>query len=118
MPERRTVLGGWGLEPHVLQPLFGDAPEYLDVNRLLPGLIDAGRLKDGWREACAAAIAPQLARPRLLAGWSTGAIVALGCAPLLRPEALVLISPTASFCRTPQFRHGMRPAALRAMREK
>jgi hypothetical protein len=54
----------------------------------------------------------------LLAGWSTGAIIALGCCARLQPHALVLISATQSFCRTPEFRNGMHPAALTAMRNK
>ncbi len=118
MPDRWIVLGGWGVEPEELRPIFGDHAHYIDTNRLMPEIVDARLLRSDWRERCVAAIAPLLHAPRLLAGWSTGAMIALGCTALCEVDALVLISATPSFCRFPDFRHGMRPIVLRSMREK
>jgi pimeloyl-ACP methyl ester carboxylesterase len=124
MHDRWIVLGGWGVEPEVLRPVFGNGSVYIDINRIMPDIVNGGKLFPDWRERCAAFIEPHLRQPLFLSGWSTGAIIALGAAGLLSIDALVLMSATPSFCRTRAishtraFRHGMRPIVLRSMREK
>jgi pimeloyl-ACP methyl ester carboxylesterase len=118
MDERWTVLGGWGVDPGVLQPVFGGDAVYLDVNELTASLVTGRRWPVDWQQRCVAAITPRIRQPRLLAGWSTGAMIALGCASLLHVDALVLISATASFCRTPVHSIGIHPRIIATMRRK
>jgi pimeloyl-ACP methyl ester carboxylesterase len=113
-----TVLGGWGVPPEELRPIFGDNSIYIDVNMLAEVICTAGHLATDWKERIAAAVLPHLENSPLLAGWSTGAILALGCAPLLNLDGLVLISCTPSFCRNATFRFGVHPRILRGMRDK
>jgi pimeloyl-[acyl-carrier protein] methyl ester esterase len=54
---------------------------------------------------------------RIVIGWSTGAVIALevGC---YEPDAIhrmVLLSPTACFCRRPDYPHGPSPAEVRLL---
>ena len=113
-----TVLGGWGVSPEVLRPIFGDNSNYIDINGLAAEICDAGYLSADWKERVTAALLPHLETSPLLAGWSTGAILALGCAPQFNLDGLVLISCTASFCRNATFRSGVHPRILRSMRDK
>jgi pimeloyl-[acyl-carrier protein] methyl ester esterase len=118
MADRFTVLGGWGISPDVLRPVFGDASTYIDVNGLMPLIIEKRTLRIDWREIIAAAIRRSISPPGLLAGWSTGAILAAACAPLLPVRGLVLLSATPSFCRTATFKYGLRSSVLHTMRER
>ncbi len=113
-----TVLGGWGVSPEVLRPIFGDNSTYIDVNELAIDICGAGHLEADWKERVTAAVAPFLEHSPLLAGWSTGAILALGCASQFNLDGLVLISGTASFCRNATYRFGAHPRILRSMRDK
>lgn len=56
--------------------------------------------------------------PCLLVGWSMGAIVALEAIAChnINPDFIALIAPTARFCSTTGYPHGVSPAALKAMR--
>lgn len=116
MDNRWTVLGGWSVEPEILQPLFGITTHYLDTPKMVHTTMKHHTLPASWQEDCAAAIEPHLGPQRLLAGWSTGALVAYGCAHLLNLSALVLLSGTPSFCRTSMFRAGTRPSVVASMR--
>lgn len=116
MVNRWTVLGGWGVEPEILQPLFSGQAHYLDTPKMVHTIMEHHTLPTSWQEDCAAAIEPHLGPQRLLAGWSTGALVAYGCAHLLNLSALILLSGTPSFCRTSTFRDGTRPSVLASMR--
>jgi predicted esterase len=53
-----------------------------------------------------------------LAGWSTGAMIALSLSSIVSVHKMTLFSPTLSFCRREGFRHGAHPAVLRTMREQ
>jgi len=113
------VLGGWALAPDILRSLFGDRSVFIDINPFMPELVEHERLRQDWKKRFANALEQYLdTKPIILAGWSTGAIIALACAGLLECAGLILVSATASFCRTPQWHHGMRSSVLQAMRKK
>ncbi len=121
MDSEWTVLGGWGVDPGMLQPVFGREARFVDSNRLMPLLVDhlpEVALRVDWRQRCADALALHGSPPRYLAGWSTGAIIALGCAALLDVRRLVLMSAAPAFCRFPGFTSGAHPRLLRAMRDR
>jgi pimeloyl-ACP methyl ester carboxylesterase len=118
MADQWVVLGGWGVAPDVLRPLFGEKSTYVDINRLLPLVVRDNRLHPDWREQCAKQIVNGTGRGMNLAGWSTGAIIALGCCEIIHPASLVLISATRSFCRSSVQRYGMSVRILDAMRLK
>jgi pimeloyl-ACP methyl ester carboxylesterase len=113
-----VVFGGWGTGVDILMPLFGPSAIYVDVNPIMPTLIEQGELQGDWLHRLLAAVRPQIpvGEPLVLAGWSTGAICALALTGLLAPVRLVLLSPTPSFCRRTGWRHGQRPEAVRSMR--
>lgn len=120
MAEQWTVLGGWGISPEVLSPVFGENAQYIDINTFTSELLDGETLASDWQQRCYEKIHLKLPEngPRLLAGWSTGAMLALACADRLSPDAVVLISATPSFSRTTGFRFGTRPSVLSSMRTK
>lgn len=118
MAEKWTVLGGWATVPELLRPLFGNGARYVDINPLMPDLIDDGMLRSDWRSRCIQLLSLDRDRRHLLAGWSTGAMLACGCAAGLGADALVCISATPSFCRSSAFSHGTRPSILRTMRKE
>ena len=113
-----TVLGGWGIAPEILSPVFGPDSHYIDTNILMEEIIENGHLRQDWRDRCAALLRPHLNSSPLLAGWSTGALIALGCAPRLSISALIIISGTPSFCCTPDFPFGTSSRILRLMRKR
>ena len=113
-----VVLGGWGISPDILTPLFGNDAHYIDSNTLLPQLIENGTLTPDWSDIVASIIRPHLSCRPFLAGWSTGAMLAYGAALHLHPQQLCLISATPSFCRNASWRHGVRPSVLSSMRER
>lgn len=118
MNKQWLVLGGWGIAPDILQPVFGADAIYIDVTTMASELCSNSLLPANWKQQLANRLEPLLSTPRLLAGWSTGAILALGCAPLLKLDGLVLISATPSFCRTGNTPFGIRPRILHSMRAK
>ncbi|MBN1760428.1 MAG: alpha/beta fold hydrolase [Chitinispirillaceae bacterium] len=113
-----TVLGGWGISPDILRPVFGPQSTYIDVNELAARICSNGLLAADWKLQLSDHLQPHLHDTRFLAGWSTGAILALGCAPLLSLDGLALISATPSFCRTGNYPFGIRSRMLHAMRAK
>lgn len=113
------VLGGWALAPDILRSIFGDGSIFIDINTLMPELVEHEQLRQDWKKRFVNAMEHHInTRPVVLAGWSTGAIIALACAGFLECAGLILISATASFCRTPQWRHGIRRSVLEAMHKK
>jgi len=120
MAEQWTVLGGWGVAPDILTPVFGKQAHYLDINTFVAKLFEGKSLASDWQQRCREKIAMTFGndKPRFLAGWSTGAMLALACAEHLSPDVLVLISATPSFCRTAGFRFGTRSSILATMRDK
>jgi pimeloyl-ACP methyl ester carboxylesterase len=118
MPEKRIVLGGWGVRPEILKTCFGDTAVYLDVNDLMPFMISRDSLEPDWKEILSSRIKPFCdARDLVLCGWSTGAIVAYAMAELLQPKKMVLISATPSFCCREGWRTGHKQALLASMRK-
>ena len=110
-----TVLGGWALSPSILSDIFGDSSKYIDINRHISPVIKNTELIPDWKDHFLDLISRDFKRPFYLAGWSTGAIIAAALAPIIKPDALVLFSPTRSFCRRQSFSYGMRPSILHTM---
>ncbi|KMQ51009.1 hypothetical protein CHISP_2151 [Chitinispirillum alkaliphilum] len=109
-----TVLGGWGVEPQILKPIFGENAHYVDINRLMPYLFDSKKLKADWVDAAISHIGT-IPEKSTIAGWSTGAMIAWAIGQKTNPALLYLLSATPSFCRTAFFKHGMRPVILQNM---
>jgi pimeloyl-ACP methyl ester carboxylesterase len=118
MPERWIVFGGWAVAPDILRPVFGDESVYVDVNGLMPFIVQGGSLLETWPDIIRDNTAEHFTgKPARIAGWSTGAILACGLAKLVLPEKLVLLSATPSFCRREGFKYGQRPSVLTSMRK-
>lgn len=115
-----VVLGGWAFTPRILAPIFGPDATYVDVNRLMPELIEAGHLRADWADVLLQRTVALMAGGDTvrLAGWSTGAIVAAALAGRIGPQCTVLLSATPSFCARQGFPHGWAPGVLRAMRRR
>jgi surfactin synthase thioesterase subunit len=119
MVDRWVVIGGWGVDPRVLKPLFGTDTLLLNSTRIAESLIHDRTLVPDWKDALADLIVPLLPdKPFGIAGWSTGAIMAWTLAKIVPPAAVVCLSATPSFCRRPGFSHGQHPSMLRTMRKK
>lgn len=119
MDKRIIVFGGWGVSVAVLQPLFGNDAYYIDSNLLFQSLFINGTLSDKWPSLLKKYCAPYIEGSNyMLAGWSTGAMLAYGLASIFSPDALFLLSATPSFCRTASFKYGIRPALLTAMKKR
>lgn len=113
------VLGGWAIDCTPLKPLFGPDAVYIDINPIMDLLVQSGTLDPMWPEKLADLILPHVKqKPFVLAGWSTGAIMACALAPLIKPAALVAISSTRSFCRKSGFPYGQRSSLLASMRRQ
>jgi len=110
------VFGGWAVPPGILKGVFGDSARYIDVNRIMPELFDADRLRADWIDTVIARC--QLTTdspPEILAGWSTGAMFAFAAARVCCPRKLTLLSATPCFCRRDDFRSGTRPQVIDRM---
>jgi hypothetical protein len=119
MADRWLVFGGWALGPDLLRPVFGDDSVYVDVNELMPAMVEKGTLHADWIDIAQTKVKHALAGGvHGLAGWSTGAIIACGLSLMIEVERLVLFSGTPSFCRRQGFRFGQRPQVLDAMRRE
>ncbi|MFW6220850.1 MAG: alpha/beta fold hydrolase [Fibrobacterota bacterium] len=114
MNTETLVLGGWACPPSILKPLFGDC-RYIDINYYATRLIESGSLMYNWPEKLIDAMDPPCGAITTLVGWSTGAIMALGLAPILHPSRTILLSATRSFCRRDDFRFGMPEKMVRGM---
>jgi pimeloyl-ACP methyl ester carboxylesterase len=119
MVDKWIVFGGWALRPEILRPFFGPHALLIDTNEIMPLLVKDGLLAADWQEILADRIRPLVPeKPRVIAGWSTGSILAYSCAARLRPSCGVFIASTPSFCRRQGFPYGWKPAALKAMRNE
>jgi pimeloyl-ACP methyl ester carboxylesterase len=117
MPDKWVVFGGWALKPDLLRPLFGDNSIYVDINDMMPSLVEHGKLRPDWVDTTRAkTVFADRQADYDLAGWSTGAIVACGLAMTVPVERLVLLSSTPSFCNREGFTFGQRPGVLDVMR--
>jgi pimeloyl-ACP methyl ester carboxylesterase len=118
MADKWLVFGGWGMDPELLRPLFGGSSIYVDVNLLMPLLLDGATLRRDWAGIVERKYAREFKATGRIAGWSTGAIVACSLAKRARPSKMILLSATPSFCRREGFRFGWKPGVLVAMRER
>ena len=117
MGEKWIVFGGWGIAPDILRPVFGNESIYIDINDIMPKLFVGNEISQDWLSIVNDMIKPFCNDPPLrIAGWSTGAIVACALAEVVKPESLVLLSATPSFCRREGFKFGIRASVLSAMR--
>lgn len=116
MTKSTLVLGGWSLPPHLLAPLCDAQAQLIDINPLMETLVEGDMLKGEWQQLLREYAATLPPNPELLIGWSTGAMVAWVLAPLLKPQRMVLLAPTPSFCRRDEFRFGTRAKVLQTMR--
>jgi pimeloyl-ACP methyl ester carboxylesterase len=120
MPDRIVVLGGWGISPCILKPVFGENAVYVDTNILIANCITQNRLIDNWQYMLRNFLQTHYTIESLsdiaLAGWSTGAIIASGIAQTISPRRLILLSATPSFCRRTGFKFGTKPSVLHAMK--
>jgi predicted esterase len=119
MSKCTLVFGGWSLSPSLLEGCFGKNCTFVDSNTIMPFLFDNNKkLYNTWPEIIKRHL--QLSDSLLydLAGWSTGAMIALALASILQVSRMTLISPTLSFCRRDNFHHGTHPVVLRTMREQ
>lgn len=111
------VFGGWGLLPDLLRPVFGNDSIYVDVNDLMPALVENGNLRPDWADIVRTKTVFSHGQAAYgLAGWSTGAIIACGLALAVPVKNLVLLSATPCFCRREGFVLGQRPGVLDVMR--
>lgn len=109
-----TVIGGWALGPEVLRPVFGgEGVAYVDVNRVTPLLVgEEGALRSDWRSRARDYVSGHVGGGGVtdLAGWSTGALVAVSIAADLGVRRLVLLSAAAAM--------GWPATVLRRMRQR
>jgi pimeloyl-ACP methyl ester carboxylesterase len=113
------VFGGWAVSPEIIRPVFGKKSIYIDINEIIPLLIDNEELSEQWPVIVQKNIDANLTIDIAgIAGWSTGAIIACALAQNIPVKRLVLLSGTPSFCRREGFRFGWRPAILQSMRKK
>lgn len=115
MNGKTLVLGGWACPPALLRPLFGTDCEYVDINLLSQNIIESGCLVSNWKERVMDTLGQKAKDVDYLAGWSTGAIMALGLIPRICPRKTILLSATPSFCRRQHYRFGMPEKMVRVM---
>lgn len=109
-----TVLGGWGFQSEILKPVFGKDSIYVDINKHVKGLFEGDTLKGDWAAGLKEIL--QIPDASYLAGWSTGAIMALGLAGQIKPSRIVLLSATPSFVNTGGFTCGKEKRSVELMR--
>ncbi len=110
-----VVIGGWAVDSAVLRPIFGNRAVYIDINHLMPSIVNSQGLISNWKQKLKELLLPYCSTGMALAGWSTGAIAAAAIAGLFDISKLVLLSATPSFCRRDNFRYGMRPQIVQKM---
>jgi pimeloyl-ACP methyl ester carboxylesterase len=119
MSKCTLVFGGWSLSPMLLERCFGPDCIFVDSNMIVPFLFDKStKLFSTWPQVLKQHLQLSDSHQYHLAGWSTGAMIALALASILQVHTMTLISPTLSFCRREGFRHGAHPLVLRTMREQ
>ncbi len=110
-----VVIGGWATSPAVLRSIFGNRATYIDINHLMPSIVNDEKLVGNWKQKLKDLLFPYWSTDMTLAGWSTGAIAAAAIADNVNISTLILLSATPSFCRRDGFRHGMRPQIVHNM---
>lgn len=121
MVDKWIVIGGWGTDARLLEPLFGPKALCIDSHTLMPHIIMNNKLLPDWPALLAELLSPGVPAETFgIAGWSTGAMIAGGVAQHLKPSAAVFIAATPSFCRKPAqgFPHGQKETVLKLMRRQ
>jgi pimeloyl-ACP methyl ester carboxylesterase len=114
------VFGGWAVDAAILKPVFSDNSDFIDVNPIMPLLMESEILRSDWRNCLLDSIESRIPdKPFGIAGWSTGAMLAWSVASLIKPVAGVFLSATPSFCRRREsgFLYGRKRSVLIQMRE-
>jgi pimeloyl-ACP methyl ester carboxylesterase len=118
MVERYIFLSGWGFTNTNIYGLSSDNCIIIDSNLLAVDIVENGTLNSNWAEILADKISGYKPSGEwTLAGWSMGAMMALGAATLLCPSCIKLFSPALSFVRDKNNPAGWRPAILASMRK-
>jgi pimeloyl-ACP methyl ester carboxylesterase len=113
------VFGGWAISPDILRPIFGEESAYVDINEIVPMLVDGELLIENWAEVVKKKVDEYLTMDIAgIAGWSTGAIIACALVKQVPVKKLVLLSATPSFCRKEGFRFGQRASIVQVMINK
>jgi pimeloyl-ACP methyl ester carboxylesterase len=120
MDNRWLVLGGWSLPPAILHPIFSMAADYVDVNLIMPKLLDANTmLKSNWQSVLHDEIQNTTGGSFCgIAGWSTGAFCAYALRQYFPLCSTVLISSAPSFCTRENFKYGQNPHVVKVMRRQ
>jgi len=108
-------LGGWSLSPDLLEPLFTGNVTCVDSNTLIDPVVDKMHLSDTWVSKLVQTSLSSFTSDSILAGWSTGAMIAAALAPRLQPKALLLLSPTLSFVRRDTYTFGTKSSLVASM---
>jgi surfactin synthase thioesterase subunit len=108
-------LGGWSLSPDLLKPLFTGNVTCVDSNILIDSIVDNTHLSDTWVSKLVQTSFGSFPKDSILAGWSTGAMIAAALAPHLNPKALILLSPTLSFIRRDGYTSGTKSSLVASM---
>ncbi|NLD94090.1 MAG: hypothetical protein GX639_15635 [Fibrobacter sp.] len=108
-------LGGWSLSPDLLNVVFTDSTTFIDSNLLIDAIIDNTIFSDTWISKLITTYFNSFTSDTILAGWSTGAMIAAALAPLLQPKALILLSPTLSFIRRDNYTFGTKSSLVASM---
>ncbi|MGB7569270.1 MAG: alpha/beta hydrolase [Chitinivibrionales bacterium] len=119
MQSKWLVFGGWSLPPDILSPVFSNEATYVDVNKLFLDIIAEKCLKDTWVEIISDKTAHLIAKaPVCIAGWSTGAFLAYALSTIIKPQKMILLSASPSFCKRAGFVHGQDSAVIKVMRRQ
>jgi predicted esterase len=108
-------LGGWSLSPDLLNVVFTDNTAFIDSNVLIDSIVDTTMLSDTWVFNVIKNHFGSFTSNSILAGWSTGAMIAAALAPHLKPKALLLFSPTLSFIRRDTYTFGTKSNLVTSM---
>ena len=83
-----TVFGGWAVPPQILYPVFGKEATYIDINHFMPFLIENDHLSEDWKQQLFSKVNDLISDHDHIAGWSTGALLALGLMQILLQKKL------------------------------
>ena len=113
------VFGGWSLPPNILSPIFGNNSTYIDVNPLFGELFIEKALRKNWTAIIFDKIRQVVPnQPVNIAGWSTGAFFAYALSAVMKPQRMLLLSASPSFCKRDGFVHGQDIGVIKVMRRQ
>jgi pimeloyl-ACP methyl ester carboxylesterase len=118
MTENCIFLSGWGFPDTNIYGLSSGNSIIIDSNLLAADIIENGLLNPEWAGIIADKISGYKPNGEwTLAGWSMGAMMALGASEFLCPARIKLFSPALRFVRDKNNPAGWRPAILSSMRK-